>query len=87
MVFPGTMFGDDSTDYIRISYLQPLPIIKEAMERIRGFIAEHKAKPACTATPDPAEKFVGIQVSPISFLDEGVSTSSTRSRRVSASTC
>jgi aminotransferase len=46
MVFPGTMFGDDSTDYIRISYLQPLPIIKEAMERIRGFIAEHKAKPA-----------------------------------------
>jgi hypothetical protein len=24
--------------------------------------------------PDPAEKFVGIQVSPISFLDEGVDT-------------
>ena len=24
------------------------------------------------AQPDPAEKFVGIQVSPISFIDEGV---------------
>ena len=27
-----------------------------------------------TAKPDPAEKFVGVQVSPISFLDEGVDT-------------
>ncbi len=25
-------------------------------------------------TPDPAEKFVGIQISPISFIDEGVET-------------
>lgn len=39
MVFPGTMFGDDSPDYIRISYLQPLPLIREAMSRIAGFIA------------------------------------------------
>lgn len=38
MVFPGTMFGDDSADYIRISYLQPLPLIQEAMGLIRGFI-------------------------------------------------
>ncbi|NNF25714.1 MAG: aminotransferase class I/II-fold pyridoxal phosphate-dependent enzyme, partial [Gemmatimonadetes bacterium] len=37
MVFPGTMFGDSSTDYIRISYLQPLPLIKEAMARIAAF--------------------------------------------------
>jgi aminotransferase len=37
MVFPGTMFGDDSTDYIRISYLQPLPMIQEAFERIASF--------------------------------------------------
>lgn len=42
MVFPGTMFGDDSTDYIRISYLQPLPLIKDAMQRIAGFIETHK---------------------------------------------
>ena len=25
-------------------------------------------------TPNPADKFVGIQVSPISFIDEGVDT-------------
>jgi aspartate/methionine/tyrosine aminotransferase len=37
MVFPGSMFGDESTDYIRISYLQPLPMIQEAMERIASF--------------------------------------------------
>jgi aminotransferase len=37
MVFPGTMFGDESTDYIRISYLQPLPMIQEAVQRIASF--------------------------------------------------
>jgi aspartate/methionine/tyrosine aminotransferase len=37
MVFPGSMFGDESTDYIRISYLQPLPMIQEAMERVASF--------------------------------------------------
>ena len=44
MVFPGTMFGDESTDYIRISYLQPLPLIQEAMERIASFVSG--ARPA-----------------------------------------
>lgn len=44
MVFPGTMFGDESTDYIRISYLQPLPKIQEAMERIASFVSA--ARPA-----------------------------------------
>ena len=39
MLFPGTMFGDESTDYIRISYLQPLPMIREAMRRIAAFAA------------------------------------------------
>jgi len=39
MLFPGTMFGDESTDYIRISYLQPLPMIQEAMDRIASFTA------------------------------------------------
>src|SRR3569833_1418029 len=42
MLFPGTMFGDESSDYIRISYLQPLPLIKEAIERMQGFIARHR---------------------------------------------
>ena len=43
MVFPGTMFGDTSTDYIRISYLQPLPRIQEAMARISAFAAAVRA--------------------------------------------
>lgn len=42
MVFPGTMFGDDSQDYIRISYLQPLDRIKMAMDRIARFIERTK---------------------------------------------
>ena len=43
MLFPGTMFGDDSTDYIRISYLQPLPMIQEAMRRIAAFAKTARA--------------------------------------------
>jgi aminotransferase len=43
MVFPGTMFGDTSTDYIRISYLQPLPRIQEAMARMAEFTATLRA--------------------------------------------
>ena len=38
MVFAGDMFGEPDSDFIRISYLQPLPVIEEAMSRIRGFI-------------------------------------------------
>ncbi len=44
MLFPGTMFGDDSTDYIRISYLQPLEKIKHAMSLINDFIARHRGR-------------------------------------------
>ena len=43
MLFPGTMFGDDSTHYIRISYLQPLPMIQEAMARITAFASRTRA--------------------------------------------
>jgi aminotransferase len=43
MVFPGTMFGDTSTDYIRISYLQPLERIKVAMDRIASFTRSARA--------------------------------------------
>ena len=43
MLFPGTMFGDESTDYIRISYLQPLPLIQEAMERITEFASRTRS--------------------------------------------
>ena len=38
MIFPGSMFGDDSDNYVRISYLQPLPRIKEAVGRMSEFI-------------------------------------------------
>ena len=44
MLFPGTMFGDESTDYIRISYLQPLPMIQEAVDRISSFSARAQAE-------------------------------------------
>jgi len=42
MLFPGTMFGDESGHYIRISFLQPLPLIQEAIGRMQTFIAAHK---------------------------------------------
>ncbi|QBX99948.1 pyridoxal phosphate-dependent aminotransferase [Rhodophyticola sp. CCM32] len=46
MVFPGDMFGEPDSDFIRISYLQPLPLIEEAMGRIKGFIDAHKGAAA-----------------------------------------
>jgi aminotransferase len=39
LIFPGSMFGDDSDDYIRISYVQPIARIMEAADRIRAFMA------------------------------------------------
>ncbi|MEN9063505.1 pyridoxal phosphate-dependent aminotransferase [Ponticoccus litoralis] len=42
MVFPGDMFGEPDSDFIRISYLQPLDLIREAMRRIAGFIETRK---------------------------------------------
>ena len=44
MVFPGTMFGDESTDYVRISYLQPLPLIQEAVGRIADFTRRARSR-------------------------------------------
>ena len=43
MVQPGTMFGDKSNEFIRIGYLQPLPRILEAMERMKAVIARIRA--------------------------------------------
>jgi aminotransferase len=43
LLFPGTMFGDTSRDYIRISYLQPLARIQEAMSRMTSFTARVRA--------------------------------------------
>jgi len=44
MVFAGTMFGDASADYIRISFLQPLQLIEVAVERMRGFILANRGR-------------------------------------------
>jgi aminotransferase len=41
MLFPGTMFGDHDPSYIRMSFLQPIDKIKDAVERMKGFIAKH----------------------------------------------
>ena len=38
MIFPGELFGDDSGRYVRISYLQPLPRIREAVDRMGRFM-------------------------------------------------
>jgi aminotransferase len=40
LIFPGTMYGDESEDYTRISYLQPLERIEEAVARMERVIAE-----------------------------------------------
>jgi aminotransferase len=41
MLFPGTMFGDHDPSYIRMSFLQPIGKIKDAVERMKSFIARH----------------------------------------------
>ncbi len=46
MVFPGDMFGEPDSDFVRISYLQPLPVIQEAMGRINAFIQTRKGADA-----------------------------------------
>ena len=42
LLFPGSLFGDDSDLYTRVSYLQPLPRIEEAMERFAGVVERHR---------------------------------------------
>ena len=46
LIFPGTMFGDESEDYIRISYLQSLERIKEAVARMERVIAKYRVMAA-----------------------------------------
>ncbi len=43
MVFPGDLFGDPGSDFIRISYLQPLDLLREAMGRIGAFLRAREA--------------------------------------------
>lgn len=44
MMFPGSLFGDDSDRYVRISYLQPLPRIREAVDRMHTYITGRSSK-------------------------------------------
>ena len=38
LLFPGTLFGDEEDKYIRLSYLQPMNKIQEAMEKINNVV-------------------------------------------------
>ena len=40
LLFPGSMFGDEDDIYVRISYLQPLSRIEEAVERMARVISQ-----------------------------------------------
>ncbi|CAN5856294.1 pyridoxal phosphate-dependent aminotransferase [soil metagenome] len=42
LLFPGSMFGDESDHYVRMSYLQPLERIEEAMARMASVIENHR---------------------------------------------
>jgi aminotransferase len=42
MVFPGTMFGDENDNHVRISYLQPIDRIEEALQRMQRVVDEHR---------------------------------------------
>ena len=42
LILPGSMFGDDSDKYVRMSFLQPLARIKEAVGRMEEFISATK---------------------------------------------
>ena len=44
LIFPGTLFGDEHEDHIRIGYLQPLDRIKEAVGRMERVIAKYGVK-------------------------------------------
>lgn len=47
LIFPGTLFGDESDQYIRISYLQPLSRIREAVDRVDRWMHSLKARQTC----------------------------------------
>jgi aspartate/methionine/tyrosine aminotransferase len=46
MIFPGSLFGDHCDDYVRISLLQPMPRIEEALRRMEAVVAAMKASRA-----------------------------------------
>ena len=43
MMFPGTLFGDPTDDYVRISVLQPAERMREACARMAGAVKSMSA--------------------------------------------
>lgn len=43
LIFPGDLFGDPGSAFVRVSYLQPLPRLREAMGRIGAFLRVREA--------------------------------------------
>ena len=43
MLFPGTMFGDEEARHVRVSYLQPVERIREAVDRMGRFMDRARA--------------------------------------------
>ncbi|MBB3950008.1 pyridoxal phosphate-dependent aminotransferase [Aureimonas jatrophae] len=46
LLFPGALFGDESDRYVRVSFLQPIERIREAIARMVDFIQSLKAQAA-----------------------------------------
>lgn len=44
LIYPGSMFGDERDDYVRLSLVQPLDRIKDAVGRIERFVARCRAE-------------------------------------------
>jgi len=44
MMYPGTIYGDHTDDFVRMSMTQPVPRIEEAMRRMAGVVAKVRAE-------------------------------------------
>jgi aspartate/methionine/tyrosine aminotransferase len=37
-VTPGKVFGGNKDDFVRVALVRPVPVLEEAVERLRGFV-------------------------------------------------
>jgi aminotransferase len=44
MLFPGALFGEDSDQYVRIGYLQPMARLEEGIDRLAAFLADVRVR-------------------------------------------
>ncbi len=49
LIFPGTAFGDSWNNYLRITTLQPTPVLAEAVERMKPVMAKVREEHAVGA--------------------------------------